>query len=128
MLRNKIITRNLGKQQVEKGITFYPLLGKRSKILEVRFRRLLRLFALDLTASDAARLTGLNVRAVNAVHLRLRHRPDARCPPNLTGLSNTTEATSARGGCAAGRGKCGLFKRGGQVYTKIVPDCSKKTL
>lgn len=31
---------------------------KRAKISEVKFRHLLRLFALELTASDAARLTG----------------------------------------------------------------------
>ena len=32
---------------------------KCSKLSEVKFRYLLRLFALDLTASDAARLTGV---------------------------------------------------------------------
>jgi transposase len=47
---------------------------KCSKLSEVKFRYLLRLFALDLTASDAARLTGLSIRAVNALYLRLRHR------------------------------------------------------
>ena len=46
---------------------------KCSKISEVKFCYLLRLFALDLTASDAARLTGLSVRSVNEVYLRLRH-------------------------------------------------------
>ena len=40
---------------------------KCSKISKVKFRYLLRLFALDLTASDAARLTGLSVRSVNAL-------------------------------------------------------------
>jgi len=47
---------------------------KCSKISEVKFRYLLRLFALDLTASDTARLTGLSVRAVNEIYLRLRQR------------------------------------------------------
>ena len=47
---------------------------KCSKISEVKFRCLLRLFALDLTASDTARLTGLSVRAVNEIYLLLRHR------------------------------------------------------
>jgi len=37
---------------------------------------LLRLFALDLTAADAARLPGLGVRSVNDEYLRLpRHLP-----------------------------------------------------
>ena len=47
---------------------------KCSKLSEVKFCYLLRLFALDLTASDAARLAGLSARAVNALYLRLRHR------------------------------------------------------
>ena len=47
---------------------------KYSEISEIKFRYLLRLFALDLTASDAARLTGLSVRSVNEVYLRLRRR------------------------------------------------------
>ena len=53
---------------------------KYSKISEVKFRYLLRLFALDLTASDAARLTGLSVRAVSAVYRCLRRRLQTWCP------------------------------------------------
>ena len=45
-----------------------------SKISEVKFRYLLGLFALDLTASDAVWLTGLSVRSVNEGYLRLRRR------------------------------------------------------
>ncbi len=53
---------------------------KCSKLSEVKFRYLLRLFALDLTVSDAARLTGLSVRAVNDVYLLLRRRLYQLCP------------------------------------------------
>ena len=42
---------------------------KCAKISEANFRYVLRLFALDLTASDAARLTGLSVRTVNNLYL-----------------------------------------------------------
>ena len=49
-------------------------------ISAAKFRYLLRLFVLDLTASDAARLTGLSVRAVNEIYLRLRHRLVAWSP------------------------------------------------
>ena len=52
---------------------------KCSKISEVKFRYLLRSFALDLTASDAARLTGLSGRSVNEVYLRLRRRLQTWC-------------------------------------------------
>jgi len=111
---------------------------KCSKISEVKFRYLLRLFALDLTASDTARLTGLSVRAVNEIYLLLRHRLLAcsSAPAELDGAVELDESyfgprrvRGKRG--RGGSGKTivfGLFKRGGQVYPEIVPDCSKKTL
>ena len=99
---------------------------------------LLRLFALDLTASDAARLTGLSVRSVNEGYLRLRRRLQIWCPVP-TELNGAIERDESYFGPRRVRGKrgrgaggktivFGLFKRGGQVYTEIVPDCSKKTL
>ena len=111
---------------------------KCSKLSEVKFRYLLRLFALDLTASDAARLTGLSVRAVNDVYLLLRHRLHQLCPVPVE-LGGALELDESYFGPRRVRGKrgrgagsktivFGLFKRGGQVYTEIVPDCSKKTL
>ena len=111
---------------------------KCSKISEAKFRYLLRLFALDLTASDAARLTGLSVRPVNEVYLRLRRRLQTWCPvpAERNGAVERDESyfgprrvRGKRGRGASGKTIVfGLFKRGGQVYTEIVPDCSKKTL
>ena len=111
---------------------------KCSKISEVKFRYLLRLFALDLTASDTARLTGLSVRAVNDIYLLLRHRLLAwsPVPAELDGAVELDESyfgprrvRGKRGRGASGKTIVfGLFKRGGQVYTEIVPDCLKKTL
>lgn len=110
----------------------------RAKISEAKFRYVLRLFALDLTASDTARLTGLSVRAVNALYLRLRRRLLTWCPvpAELDGAVELDESyfgprrvRGKRGRGASGKTIVfGLFKRGGQVYTEIVPDCSKKTL
>jgi transposase len=110
----------------------------RAKISEAKFRYVLRLFALDLTASDTARLTGLSVRSVNALYLRLRHRLRDSCPvpAELDGAVELDESyfgprrvRGKRGRGASGKTIVfGLFKRGGQVYTEIVPDCSKKTL
>ena len=98
----------------------------------------MRLFALDLTASDAARLTGLSVRSVNEVYLRLRRRLQTWCsvPAELNGAVELDKSyfgpRRVRGKRGRGAGSktivFGLFKRGGQVYTGIVPDCSKKTL
>jgi transposase len=99
---------------------------------------LLRLFALDLTASDASRLTGLSVRAVNDVYLLLRRRLYQLCsvPVELVGYLELDESYCGPRRVQGKRGRgagsktivFGLFKRGGQVYTEIVPDCSKKTL
>ena len=47
---------------------------KRTKLTASRFRQILRLFCLHLTASAAARLGGASVRSVNEVYLRLRER------------------------------------------------------
>ena len=111
---------------------------KCSKISEVKFRYVLRLFFVDLTASDTARLTGLSVRAVNALYLRLRRRLHTGCsvPADLDGAVELDESyfgprrvRGKRGRGAGGKTIVfGLFKHGGQVYTEIVPDCSKKTL
>ena len=111
---------------------------KCSRISEAKFRYLLRLFALDLTASDTARLTGLSVRSVNALYLRLRRRLHTWCPVPAE-LDGAVELDESYFGPRRVRGKRGrgvggktivfsLFKRGRQVYTEIVPDCLKKTL
>ena len=66
---------------------------KSAKISAAKFRYLLRLFALDLTASDTARLTGLSVRSVNTIYLRLRRRLQAECrvPVELAGAVELDE-------------------------------------
>ena len=104
----------------------------------VKFRYLLRLFALDLTASDTARLTGLSVRAVNDIYLRLRQRLGQLCPvpAELGGAVELDESyfgpRRIRGKRGRGAGRktivFGLFQRAGQVYTEIVSDCAKQTL
>ena len=111
---------------------------KRAKVSEPKFRYLLRLFALDLTASDTARLTGLSTRSVNTLYLRLRRRLQAECPVPVE-VAGAVELDESYFGPQRIRGKrgrgaggktvvFGLFKRGGQVYTEIVPNCQKKTL
>ena len=47
---------------------------RRSRISEHRFRKLARCFALDLTATDTAVLTGLSRRSVNELYGRIRLR------------------------------------------------------
>ena len=47
---------------------------KFSKITEPKFRQILRLFALDLTASNTAKLTGVSIRSINSLYLKSRRR------------------------------------------------------
>ncbi|HGP4511949.1 TPA: IS1595 family transposase, partial [Neisseria meningitidis] len=47
---------------------------KFSKISEQKFREIIRCFALDLTASDTAKMTGISVRGINPIFLKIRHR------------------------------------------------------
>lgn len=111
---------------------------KRSRIAEAPFRRLVRLFALDLTASDTARITGLSVRSINEIYLKLRRRIAAYCEAQNP-LRGEVEVDESYFGPRRVRGKrgrgaggktivFGIFKRNGHVYTEVVPDCRKKTL
>ena len=52
---------------------------KFSKITEPKFHQLLQLFALDLTASDTAKLTGVSIKSVNNLYLKLRRRLADEC-------------------------------------------------
>ena len=112
---------------------------KGSKLTGCRFRQILRLFALDLTASDAARLSGVSVRSVNDIYLRLRERIAYECERRRPFKGGEVEVDESYFGPRRVRGKrgrgaggktivFGIFKRDGRVYTEIVPDCSKRTL
>ena len=109
-----------------------------SKISEAKFRHLLRLFAMDLTATDAAQLCGLSVRSVNALYQRMRIRLDRQCAAQSP-FSGELEADESSFGPKRIRGKRGrgaggktivfaLLKQGGCVYTEIVADAFKATL
>ena len=95
---------------------------KFSKITEPKFRQLLRLFALDLTASDTAKLTGVSIRSVNNLYLKLRRRLADECGRQAP-LYGIVELDESYFGAKRIRGK-----RGDKVYTEIVPDASKATL
>ena len=51
----------------------------RSKITGVKFRRLIRCFALDWTVSNSAELVGISVRCTNSIFLKIRHRITEHC-------------------------------------------------
>lgn len=111
---------------------------KRSRIAEKVFRRIIRYFSLDLSASDTARLTGISVRSINAIYIKLRQRLVKECEKHayVAGQIEVDESyfgpKRIRGKRGRGAGSktivFGLFKRNGWVYTEIIPDARKRTL
>jgi len=102
-------------------------------------RQLVRHFALDLTASDAAQLTKLSRRGVTTIFLRIRVRIAEECERASPFSSCEVEVDESYFGARRVRGKrgrgasgktivFGIFKRNGCVYTEVVPDCKKATL
>jgi transposase len=110
-----------------------------SKISERKFLRVLRHFALDLTASRTAQLTGLTRKSVTTIFLRIRERIAEECERASPFSSCEVEVDESYFGARRVRGKrgrgasgktivFGIFKRNGCVYTEVVPDCRKATL
>jgi transposase len=112
---------------------------RRSRIAEWKFRLLLRYFALDLSSSDVAELTGLTHKTVNTIFLKIRQRMAEDCERRSPLSAGEVEVDESYFGARRVRGKrgrgasgktivFGLLKRDGKVYTEIVPDCRKATL
>jgi transposase len=109
-----------------------------AKISEAKFRQIMRYFAMDLTATDCAELSGVSVRSVNTIYLRVRRRLAEYCE-QVSPLGGELEADESyfgprrvrglRGRGAGGKTVVfGLLKRDQNVYTEIVPNASKAVL
>ncbi len=109
-----------------------------SKLSEGTFRTILECFAKDLTATCTAKHTGVSVRSVNTIFLRIRQRSAECCEiqnpwlqePLTSGLiqdspGNLGEAERGSGGKNI---VLGLFDRCGKIYTEIVPHPLKTML
>lgn len=111
---------------------------RRSRISEAKFRQLLRHFALDLTASETAQLTGISVRSTNTIFLKLRRRLAATCEAQAPyrGEVEVDESyfgprrvRGLRGRGAGGKTIVfGIYKRNGHVHTQIIPNVTRATL
>ena len=111
---------------------------KRSRISEAKFRQILKLFILDIDATNIAKITGLNRNTINRHLLLFRERIVKLCNQTspFAGEIEIDESyfgarriKGKRGRGAAGKTVVfGILQRGGKVYTEIVPDCAKKTL
>ncbi len=99
---------------------------------------MVKLFAIDLDASQIAEVTGLNRNTINRYLMALRQRITEFCEQQAPVLGEVELDESYFGPRRVkgvrGRGAgCktivfGIFKRQGRVYTEIVPDCSRATL
>ena len=109
-----------------------------SRISDAKFRRILRLFALDLNAVQIADLTRLSRVSINRYLAALRVRMAWLCK-QAAPMSGEIEVDESHFGARRMKGKrgrgafgktavFGIYKRKGQVHTRIVPDCQKATL
>lgn len=111
---------------------------KSSKLSEAKIREVVRCFAADLTALQTAQLSGLNRNTINRLYRALRERIQIACEAQrpLFGVVEVDESwfgakrvKGKRGRGAYGKTTVfGIFERDGQVYTEIVPDCTKARL
>src|SRR5215213_9864186 len=111
---------------------------RHSRIPELEFRTLVRHFAEDMSATDAARLTGLTRKTVTTIFLKIRRRIDQECSrrsPFSTGRVKLDESHACTT-CYCG-GRCAqsnrtpvfaLLSHEDRVYTELVPDCRKASL
>ena len=110
----------------------------RARISERKFRQILRLFALDITADRAAVLAGVNHKTsaalFNLLRLRMARLAQDDCP--FHGVVEVDESyfgpSRVKGQPGRGAGRktpvFGILERGGRVHCQIVRNCSKKTL
>jgi len=111
---------------------------KRAKISEAKFRQLTRYFVHDLDAKTIASLVHLNRNTVNR-YLNLIRKQIAEYCDQQSPVKGEIEVDESYFGGKRIKGKrgrgafkktpvFGIFKRGGKVYTEVVPDCAKATL
>jgi transposase-like protein len=111
----------------------------RAQISRAKFRQILRLFALDLTASQIAVLSHLNRNTVNR-YLTLTRSLIADFCEQESPFFGEVECDESYFGSRYKKGKrgrgavenkhivFGIFKRNGRVYTEIVKNVKAKTL
>lgn len=112
--------------------------ANRSKISESKIRQIVKLFSLDLNASQITKIAGLNRNTINRYLVEIRKQIADFCE-RQSPFSGEVEVDESFFGARRVKGKrgrgafgktivFGIFKRNGKVYTEIVPDCRSATL
>lgn len=119
------------------------MLNKKNGLSRYRQEKLIQAFAVDLTATQAAHLLGLNRKTVNRYYGLFRAAIHAHQCAQSERLLGTVECDESYFGPSRVRGKpgprkrgrgtlkqpvFGVFERGGRVFTEIIPDVKSKTL
>lgn len=110
----------------------------RSKVSDAKFREFLKYFALDLTAKQLSKATGLNRNTVNRYCRIVREKVAEECERSAS-FRGTVEVDESYFGPRRVRGKrgrgaggktivFGVLKRNGKVYTKIIPNVTRAIL
>jgi transposase len=92
---------------------------KRAKISEAKFRELVRLFTLDLTATQMAELSGLNRNTVNRYVKGIRRRIAEHCNREAP---FSTERMGLEQGEKDQNFMLGILENGGAIYTTLFED------
>jgi len=112
--------------------------ANRSKISEKKIRQIVKLFSVDLDASQITKISGLNRNTINRYLTGIRKRIADFCE-SISPFSGEVEVDESFFGARRIKGKrgrgafgktivFGIFKRNGSVFTEIVPDCRRATL
>ena len=112
--------------------------AKRSKISEKKIRQIVKLFSIDLDASQITKISELNRNTINRYLTGIRKRIAEFCE-SQSPFSGEVEVDESFFGARRVKGKrgrgafgktivFGIFKRNGNVFTEVVPDCRRDTL
>ena len=109
---------------------------RRSRLTARQQGKLIDYFVAGATARAASEVVGVNVKTATAFYLRLRQLIASKLPSyELSGEVEADESyfggrrKGKRGRGAAGKvAVFGLLKRGGKVYTAIIPNAKTETL
>jgi|TARA_B100001971_G_C18061064_1_gene467981 transposase-like protein len=112
--------------------------AKNSKVSEAKFRQILRLFCLDLSAIQMAEITNLNRNTINRYVNAIRQHIAGLCEQHSP-FSGHVEVDESYFGARRKKGKrgrgaygktivFGILQRNDKVYTEIVSNCSRAAL
>ena len=111
----------------------------RSRILEKKFREIIKLFSTDLTAQQIALFSGISRNSVNKLLKNIKIRIVQECEKESLFDKEEIEMDESYFGAKRIRGKkgrgaygktivFGLKKRKGNVYTQVIKNCSKEEI